>query len=269
MNKQLSDGKHPIKCDFYASQKFLVEAFAFEGAKVTDALYLSWDHSYKGGKQYCVLRGYVNLRDSHYTTYVRSFKDRQTRWICYDDDCVTLDAKEALFLLTDAKLLLYDSCNEEEYHKFVHSEVGTVKIFEKMKNEMSMVLAFITYIQSLDNTADEKKTDTITEYVTALFHRKQNRDTTVMYYIQEHCACAPNIREEMEVSILSFFSNIWQTLKKKTKANFVKAANTKQKEKQLVDNILATHIQVLDCSELPKVLNSDITEAIWKKIYLK
>jgi hypothetical protein len=73
-------------------------------------------------------------------------------------------------LLPGARVLLYDSCNKEEYCIFVHSEDGTVKIFEKMLSETTAALAFVTIILREYSTEEEvDKLEKNTNYVMKLF----------------------------------------------------------------------------------------------------
>ena len=268
-------GGQEVRYDYCASQKFVVETTKGpDGFLVTDALHVSWDnYYYKAGKQFGVLRGFILFAGYHYTTFVRSFKDAQNRWICYDDDEVKLDANEALFLLPGAKVLLYDSCNEEEYRNFVHSEVGTVKIFEKMLSETAAALAFVTIILREYSTEEEvDKLEKVTNYITKLFGPSflylWDSETVeiLMKGIRHHLNSVPKIAEEMEETITSSFTATYQNLKKKTKTNFVAAV--KKTEKTLVNTFLPKP-QVMHCSKLQKIITEDIAKNIWEKVKTK
>jgi hypothetical protein len=80
------------------------------------AYYVSWKNEGNSNVIYDIIRGFIYYSNSHYITYIRSLKGNQDRWICYDDDDVCLNAKEAMFLSGSGRVYIYDSCDEEEYY---------------------------------------------------------------------------------------------------------------------------------------------------------
>lgn len=69
-----------------------------ENSRLLDSFFVSWTDKNNTNVKYEIIRGYIYYAKSHYITYVKSYKGSQDRQICYDDNEVCLNAKEAMFL---------------------------------------------------------------------------------------------------------------------------------------------------------------------------
>ena len=207
--KKFGDGNDVRKIDYTTSSKFVVCFTGKEPIRLSNTLYISWENEYKHSPQYGMIRGFICFHDKHFFTYMRSYLGLQNRWICYNDEYVTLDAKEATLMTSGARVIIYDSCDFTAYNKFINSHDGVVHRHILMKEHIGIISTFISSILSYNKTKASVTRDIINRYIIDLIEptfvdrRGPFLFDAVRYHIHPHINVSPS--KDVITEILSFY----------------------------------------------------------------
>lgn len=250
------------KVDVEVSSKFLLIINGDESI-VDDAYYVSWKNEGNSNVIYGIIRGFIYYSNSHYITYIRSLKGNQDRWICYDDDDVCLNAKEAMFLSRRGRVYIYESCDEKEYYDFINSMDGLVQCHSTMKRDIEVLCTFISSILNFDKKM-KKKNLVFYKYIDIIFGFDSiaSRGDFIINELRSHMQTYMVVKPSEDViqSILLFYKNKSTNIASIDGAKFIISL-----EKEMVKEVVQPYLS-FDTLLLPEVVVESIANNIWSSI---
>lgn len=257
----LCEENMPKRIDYITSFKFIVCITGDKPVLIRDNTYISWENEHTSPTQYGVIRGFILYHDKHYVTYMRSYKESQTRWICYDDDSVCLDAKEAVILTQGARVVLYDACDEDTFHQFINSHAGIVQTYVRLRNDIAVVCSYISSVMSFSKTTSKILSSTIYKYIFRMFDEdfKNNRGTFLYDALQYHLGTIVKMSscDNTKRSIISFY------VSKRSNNNTSDGNKFVMKlENDLITEIVGSQVS-FDIRLLKGIINPSVAGGIW------
>jgi hypothetical protein len=262
--KKFDDGNDVRKIDYTTSSKFVVCFTGKEPIRLSNTLYISWENEYKHSPQYGVIRGFICFYEKHFFTYMRSYSGLQNRWICYNDENVTLDAKEATMMTRGARVIIYDSCDCTAYNNFINLHDGVVNRHILMMEHIGIISTFISSILSFNKSKASVTRDIINRYIINLIDqnfvdcRGSFLFDAVGYHLHPHINVAPS--KDVIKEILAFYVSKSMGKQIVDGKEFVMSLESELCLKVLGDQM------IFEVKNLKEIICETIGEKIWMAV---